>query len=433
VYKFNVNLLAPASLKEKIVWVLYLGLLFFFLYGSANQFASLTSPHPSIVFEWEKQIPFVDGFIFPYMSSDLIFVMALMLPQTRLELKVLAVRIAFLILVSCLIFVLFPLSSSFAKPENVEYQFLFEILKADLSYNQIPSLHVSLAIVLFDAFRRCIKNNLARICAFIWMLLICLSTLLVYQHHFIDIPAAIFLAFATIKIFSYQAPNRITKKFTTPRGLKIGIYYLILSIIFTAFAFFVNKLLAVVFIYLFLSMLLISLSYAFGFFEIMEQKKYFFLLLPYFFVNHLSWLYFKNKLPLYQELSPNIYFGRMPTKQEYEQLKALGITVFINLAHDLKFNFYYKSTKSINFLDMTIQDPQQLENLYQYMKENQQHKIYIHCKFGLSRTIIAMMYYLYKEKNVSYKESIAKLQAMHPVYKLKAYMLVNAKLYQEEN
>jgi protein-tyrosine phosphatase len=67
------------------------------------------------------------------------------------------------------------------------------------------------------------------------------------------------------------------------------------------------------------------------------------------------------------------------------------------------------------------------------MKENQQHKIYIHCKFGLSRTIIAMMYYLYKEKNVSYKESIAKLQAMHPVYKLKAYMLVNAKLYQEEN
>jgi hypothetical protein len=43
------------------------------------------------------------------------------------------------------------------------------------------------------------------------------------------------------------------------------------------------------------------------------------------------------------------------------------------------------------------------------------------------------MYYLYKEKNVSYKESIAKLQAMHPVYKLKAYMLVNAKLYQEEN
>lgn len=431
-YHFDININSLASIKERSVWVVYLGLLFFFLYGSANQFALLTSPHASIVFEWEKQIPFLDIFIIPYMSSDFMFIIALMISQTRFELKVLATRITFLILVSCLIFIFFPLSSSFSKPDNVQFQFLFDVLKADLSFNQMPSLHISLAIVLFDAFLHTIKNKMINIFLFIWIIAICFSTLLVYQHHFIDIPTGALLAIITMIVIPYSKSINITQRFTTPRGLKMGLYYIALSIILILLAFYFNSSLSYLFVYFASSTLLVSIAYAFGISEVIVEKKYFVIMLPYFIANHISWLYFKNRLPLYNQIDSNIYFGRMPTKKEYQKLQDIGIKVFINLANDLKFNIYYTSNKNTNFLDMTIQDPLLLEEIYQYIKENKNKKIFIHCKFGLSRTIIMVMYYLYKEKNLDYQDGIKTLKAINPMYHLKQYMQVNAQIFQGE-
>ena len=108
------------------------------------------------------------------------------------------------------------------------------------------------------------------------------------------------------------------------------------------------------------------------------------------------------------------------------------IEIFINLANDLKFNIYYVSNKNTNFLDMTIQDPLLLEEIYQYIKENKNKKIFIHCKFGLSRTIIMVMYYLHKEKNMDYQDVIKTLKIINPMYHLKQYMQVNAQIFQGE-
>jgi len=109
---FQAEMHAQAKLKERIIWLLYLGTVFFLLYGAANEFASLTAPHFSFYFEWEKQIDFIPAFIVPYMSSDLIFVIAFLLPQTRLELRVLALRVLFIVLISVMIFIAFPLEFS---------------------------------------------------------------------------------------------------------------------------------------------------------------------------------------------------------------------------------------------------------------------------------------------------------------------------------
>ncbi|RXJ83416.1 phosphatase PAP2/dual specificity phosphatase family protein [Arcobacter sp. CECT 8985] len=432
-YEFNHELNANATLKERFVWVIYLGYLFFLLYGCSNQLAEITAPHLSLVFEWEKNIPFIDIFIFPYMSSDIIFVISIMLLQTRFQLRVLTTRITFVILFSVFIFILFPLEYSFSKPVEIKFEWLFNILKADLSYNQMPSLHISLAIILFDSLRRNIKNNFINFLILTWMFLICLSTLFVYQHHFIDIPTGIIVALITMMIFPHGKKTNITKRFTTPRSLKIGIYYLILATGFIFISFYLSNIYSIIFAYISVSMLFMSLIYAFGIVEVFEQKRYYFFLLPYFLGNYLSWIFFKNKLPLYNQLNDYIYFGRMPTKKEYNSLKNKNIDIFINLANDLKFINYYNADKNINFLDMTIQNPTELEKIYQFIKRNKNKKVFIHCKFGLSRTIIFILYYLYKENNFSCSEIFSQIKNIDHIYILKKYMKVNYQIFYNEN
>ncbi|MDP8099110.1 dual specificity protein phosphatase family protein [Pasteurella atlantica] len=431
-YAFDHRLTASATLKERTVWLIYLGIFFFLLYGSANQLAHITAPHHSLAFEWEKKIPFIDIFIFPYMSSDLLFALVLLLPQSRFKLRVLTTRITVLILVSVLFFVFLPFSFSFEKPQDVSFKFLFDILQADLSYNQMPSLHISLAIVLFDSFKQTIKSNFIKMVMLIWICLICLSTLFVYQHHFMDIPTGAALALVTIFLIPYSKQTYFTQKFTTPRSLKMGIYYLILALIFVLIAFYLSNIWSFLFIYLFISMLVLSLAYCFNASEIMSKKVFFLILLPYFFANHLSWLYFRNKLPLYNQLDENIYFGRMPSETEYKALKESGIEIFINLASDLKFNTYYKANFTVDLMDMTIQDPQKLDEIYQYIQENKNKTLFIHCKFGLSRTIIFLLYYLYKEKRLEPQQAFEQIKNISNMYKFKPYMQINSRIYTKQ-
>ena len=94
-YAFDHRLDAKSVIKERFVWMLYMGIFFFLLYGTANQYAGLNAPHPSVVMSWEQQIPFIPAFIIPYMSSDVMFVIAFFFPYTRHQLRILAARILF--------------------------------------------------------------------------------------------------------------------------------------------------------------------------------------------------------------------------------------------------------------------------------------------------------------------------------------------------
>ena len=56
----------------------------------------------------------------------------------------------------------------------------------DLPFNECPSLHITLAVILLDIFYRHTKGIL-RWGIVAWFVLIMLSPLLTYQHHTIDI------------------------------------------------------------------------------------------------------------------------------------------------------------------------------------------------------------------------------------------------------
>jgi hypothetical protein len=65
---------------------------------------------------------------------------------------------------------------------------MFDLLMGfDRPFNQIPSLHIALAVILWALYARKV-TGLARILLDVWFMLIGASVLTTYQHHFIDIP-----------------------------------------------------------------------------------------------------------------------------------------------------------------------------------------------------------------------------------------------------
>jgi len=426
-YKFDVAINAKTAMKERVVWMLYLGLMFFLLYGSANQYASLTAPHPSLVFGWEHKIPFIESFIVPYMASDLMFLVAFLLAYTRLELRVLALRVFAIVTFSVLCFVLFPLQFAFEKPEPEYFTFLFNVLSADLPFNQAPSLHVSFAIVLWYSMKEKIEAKWLRVVLAVWFGLIALSTLFVYQHHFIDLPTGALVGFLAVYFISEKKENRVLNAFMTPRSLKMALYYLVASALFMVLAFQVS----VLFFYLFLSLFFVSVVYAFGLHE-MVSKYWFFhlLLLPYYVGNYFSYRYYKPKLKLMVEVKEGIYFGRFPMFEEYAKIKEQGVNAVLNLAWEQprvdKINLY---RKRLSLLDQTIPNPKQLHEAVLFIEEYKKEGVFVHCALGLSRSVLVISaWLLYTGHSRDEVEEI--IGEIRPDYVKSEYMRIALDIYE---
>ncbi|TEW51548.1 dual specificity protein phosphatase family protein [Psychromonas algicola] len=428
--QFDASLDAPATLKERFVWLVFMGIVFFLLYGAANQFAANTAPHFSFLFDWENNIPFIPGFIVPYMSSDIVFVFAFLLVQTRLALRILAVRVLFIVLVSVSIFILLPLQFSYDKPAIDSFNFLFKLLEADKPFNQLPSLHVSFSIVFWFCMKQHIPNKWIKASLGIWLLLIIISTLFVYQHHFIDLPTGLLVGFLAVYLFNKKSKNSILNQFMTPRHLKMGLYFLAASIALMILSFSIHPL----FMYLFITTFSVSLVYAFGMNNLLVSTKkkpnlvQWIVFFPYFLGTRLSWHFYKRSLPLMAKVDDGFYIGRFPTLDEYDEISELGIKRVVNLAIELQLNQTTLKQDQFNFLDQTIQDPALLHQAVLLVKKHKSQGVYVHCALGLSRSIlVASAWMLYSGKTE--QEIALHLKTIRPRYIQSKYMQVNINLY----
>ncbi|WER48251.1 phosphatase PAP2/dual specificity phosphatase family protein [Cupriavidus sp. WKF15] len=166
-----------------------MGVLFFSSYGLANWLASQRAEVPYFHFGWERGIPFVPWTIVPYWSIDLLYGISFFLWPTRADLLSHAKRLLAAQLVSVACFVAFPLRFAFARPEadGLPGQ-LFTLLGGfDKPFNQAPSLHISLLVILWVAYAAHLRGGW-RWLLHLWFALIGVSVLTTYQHHFIDIP-----------------------------------------------------------------------------------------------------------------------------------------------------------------------------------------------------------------------------------------------------
>lgn len=179
------RLFSPENIR-RLGWLAFLGPFFFLSYNFANRFAASREPGvPSIVFGWERNIPFLGWTILPYWSSDLLYAASFLTCRTKQEINRLGFRLLAIQVISVFFFIAFPLRLTLQRP--VTHGFFGDLFNAlgsfDLPYNQAPSLHVSLAYLLWRQYR-------GPVWGFVFFC-IGLSTLTTYQHHFIDVPTGL--------------------------------------------------------------------------------------------------------------------------------------------------------------------------------------------------------------------------------------------------
>lgn len=178
--------------RPGLLALLVLAPLFFVSYGAANHWAAAQPAVPSVVFGWEARIPLLPWTILPYWSIDLFYGLSLLLAANALELRrqVLRLLTAQLVCVSC--FYLWPLRFSTPRPALSGWEgALFNALAGfDLPYNQAPSLHIVLLLILWDYYRTRWAGFRA-VLVHVWSALIAVSVLTTYQHHFLDVPTGV--------------------------------------------------------------------------------------------------------------------------------------------------------------------------------------------------------------------------------------------------
>ncbi|GLS39279.1 protein phosphatase [Mesorhizobium tianshanense] len=183
------------------LWLAFLAPFFYSTYGFANWLASRRDDVGSIVFAWERGIPFIAWTIVPYWSINLFYGLSLLLNDTKSGVDRLAGRYltAQIIAVAC--FILFPLTVTFTQPQTSGLPgFMFAVLGGfDKPFNQAPSLHIALLVIIWDHWRYRLKGM--AIVWHAWCFLIGASVLTTWQHHVIDIPTGALLGFFTLWLF----------------------------------------------------------------------------------------------------------------------------------------------------------------------------------------------------------------------------------------
>ena len=180
-------------LKRAAAWLALLGPVFYTAYGFANWWAASRLSVPTLAFAWERLIPFWAWTIFPYWTINIFYALSLFLARDRHTLDRHAARLLTATLLATVFFVVWPLRFGFGQPEvSGTPAFLFNALRAfDQPFNQAPSLHIALAVILWDWYRRFVHQPLWRLVLHLWVFAICASVLTTWQHHFIDIPTGL--------------------------------------------------------------------------------------------------------------------------------------------------------------------------------------------------------------------------------------------------
>ncbi len=219
----------PQPWRRGILWLAFLGPCFFLSYGLANSLAAARGVSASIHFPWERAIPFLPWSIVPYWSIDLLYALSFFTCRSRREVDRHGQRLLAVQLASVACFLLFPLRFDFPRPptEGVPGLFFAALASFDQPYNQAPALHISLLVVLWVRYAAVTRGS-GRTLVHAWALLIAVSTLTTYQHHFFDLPSGAAVGLLALWLWPDRGPPltarwRLARE---PRRLRLaGAYF----------------------------------------------------------------------------------------------------------------------------------------------------------------------------------------------------------------
>lgn len=173
--------------------------IFVLVYGGASLLAGLRGKLPHPYFDFELDLPFVPAMAVIYLTGPLVLAAAPFVLRTWREMTPFFLTLTAETLVGGLCFLLFPVEQGYPpRTASGLWGEVFRVADAlNLDHNEIPSLHVAFAVTAALVFgKRC--GRLGRILFALWAGAVSLSTLLLHEHHLLDIMAGAALAFAAV-------------------------------------------------------------------------------------------------------------------------------------------------------------------------------------------------------------------------------------------
>ncbi|MCE2570882.1 phosphatase PAP2/dual specificity phosphatase family protein [Motilimonas eburnea] len=395
----------PILWRRSLGWLALLAPLFFISYNFANQYAANQAQVPSLMLSWESAIPLLPWTIIPYWSIDLLYGLAFLLPRSRRGVDRLGLRLltAQLICISC--FLIWPLKFSLERPELTGvFGSLFDLLMGfDKPFNQAPSLHITLLIVLWACFAAHLRGPW-RYVMHVWMALIGISVLTTWQHHFIDVPTGILAGALCLWCWPQQRPSPLLLwQGRIKPQLKLACLYLIGSALFGClgwYGFEPNTGLSLLLFWPSLALFLVALNYAFvgatGFQKQGDGRLSWaakILFAPYTlaaWVNHKLWT--ANQVAA-NEVVPGVFLGRKPNRHEIQRYLGL-VDLCPELPVTLSSHCHYKQ---LDVLDLTPLTPEQCWSAAKAIDSLNPHchsPLLVFCALGYSRSSVALMAWL---------------------------------------
>ena len=208
------------AFKTSLLKLALIGALFYTSYGLSNHYAASLAYVPEVAFAWERGIPFWAWTIVPYWSLNLMYAAAFFLCRNTREQNRYVARLVSAQIVATTCFMLFPLHFGWPKPPTDGlWGVMFDSLVAfDLPYNQSPSLHIALSIIVGAFYWT--RFPKIRLPILLWQSLIALSVLTTYQHHFIDVPTGALLGWLVLWAIPQHGVSPFRRPFGTQGRLK---------------------------------------------------------------------------------------------------------------------------------------------------------------------------------------------------------------------
>jgi protein-tyrosine phosphatase len=418
-------------IRRGILWLLLLGPFFFLSYGLANTYTAGRDDIGSLVFAWERHMPLWPWTIIPYWSIDLLYGLSFLLPRTRQEMDrhALALLSAQLICVAC--FLLWPLRFTFERPElSGLFGWLFDVLMGfDKPYNQAPSLHIALLVIIWTMFARHVRQPLWRGLTHLWMGLIGLSVLTTWQHHFIDLPTGALAGFVCLWLWPRQGalPWQAARIARDPKRWRLTLRYGLGAVLLALVACKLGHA-ALWLLWPTLSLLLVGMNYAVfgaaGFQKDADGRLSIAatcLLAPYLlaaWINSRLWTW---RHPQPDEVCDGVHLGRLPGRSE-----ASSFVSIVDLCAELPAPPSPCHYHSLPTLDLIAPDSQLLAQAARAIEDMRQHgPLLVCCALGYSRSASAVAAWLLLSgrcNNVEQAETLIRNArpgvVLHPAHRL---------------
>lgn len=402
--------------KSAACWLVILAPFFFGSYRLANWITSLRPDVSSIVFSWERHIPFLAWTIVPYWSTDLLYAVSLFVCASRRELET---HVRRLLLVQCLSvagFLAAPLRFSFSVPPTSGFfGWAFGALyQFDQPFNQAPSLHIGITVVLWAVYSRHLRGS-ALWAMRGWMILVGVSTLTTYQHHFIDLPAGLWVGLVAVSVFPFEKSRLFGPRSTDPERFRIAFRYLAAGIVLIILA---CRLQGIFWLLLWPggALVLIAAVYVAGRGDLLGKRQgrlqahAVCLAGPYLGGAWLNYRRMARHAHAFDEIADGVRVGRLPGPREHENASIVDLT------SELSFDPNGIAYRSVPMLDLLVPELGELDAAVRAIEElSTVRPTLVCCAGGYSRSAATVAAWLLASRRAAtVDEAVAQIRARRP-------------------